>query len=157
MPSQFKSEDVEQALLKLLQGEFDNVDKIASSDVNDGNLIAPPPATRLLYDGAQDTPLQGPARRSYNVDHSWIILCGARNLRDQGPAEDTDAKAMVSEIRAALAGVRLTLADGNVTEPIALAGAQLQQFDGNGCWYAQRIIVSDVAQFDGGAALGGQS
>jgi hypothetical protein len=154
MPTEFKSADVESALLDVLGAAMTGVtvEKLTSASISDdGILTAVPPYVGLLYDGSQDAALRGPARRDYNVDHAWLVLCGAHNLRDKGNSEDTDAKALISRVRAAVAGVRLTLADGDSTEPIALAGSQLFQFDSNGTWYSQRIVVSDVAQFPGGA------
>lgn len=151
MNSEFKVEDVEAAILQKLKDDLPqaNVDKIASNDIDkDGTLIAPVPAVRVLFASMTDEPTRDQRRDIYSTAQIYEVFVGARNLRSKGE-EDTDAKKLLSQVRASLAGQVLTLADGNETEPVGLSGAERFQFDNNGCWYVQRVTVSDLSNFAG--------
>jgi phage gp37-like protein len=149
MPTQLQPEMVENALVGALKAACNgvNVQGLTEKQFDaEGNLIIVPPAALVMFDGETLQPTRDVTLQTYEATQRYLVIVGARDLSGEG-AERLSAMSIVSQVRNALAGLTLTLEDGNKTMPIALAGVERFQFDPNGTWYAVLIDVEAVAQF----------
>jgi hypothetical protein len=149
MPTQLKPEMVENALVAALKAALQgvNVAAITETDIDaEGNLIVVPPAVLVMFDAEALQPTRDVTLQTYQSTQRHLAICGARDLSGLG-AERLSTKALVSQVRDAVAGLRLTLDDQSITMPIALAGAERFQFDTKGTWYAVMMDVQAMAQF----------
>jgi Domain of unknown function (DUF1834) len=154
MATQFKIADVEQGLLTLLganagiQAITKQVQGLSSKNFDEqGNVLVVPPAVLVFFEGGADTPSGDTVRMTYDAEYSFGIICGAADLSSLDK-ERSSAYALVAAVRAAVAGQRVQV-DGGASSsfPIKLAGVNLEQFDANGAWYTQRVLVGKTAQF----------
>jgi len=89
MPTQFKIDDTQAALLALLQaglatyGEKVDVAEISQRDFDaDGNLVAAPPAALLLFEmESPQTLMQDTTRTTYQLTQQFAVICGDTDLR----------------------------------------------------------------------------
>lgn len=158
--TQFKIEDVEAAALALLQKTFKDeqpkveTDAMSVADVNeDGDIITNPPAARLYFANEAATPGRDAQRLTYQSQQFFTVMVGAQDYSSR-TKERMGCYAMVSLVKNAFAGARLTLADGGKTEPIAYLGAEPYQAEKKAVWYAVRFAIPCVAQFSGANANG---
>jgi phage gp37-like protein len=154
MPTQFKVNDVEQALITTLKANSAltalkaQIAALSSNQFDQqGNLIVRPPAVLVLYDQTSDVAGNDTTRKTYKTVHEFSIFCGAKNLSSVDN-ERGDCETLVATVRAALAGQRLAIDAGSTqTPPIELNGVAREQFDTNGVWYSARVLVEAIAQF----------
>ncbi|MBZ5533090.1 MAG: hypothetical protein LAO20_16795 [Acidobacteriia bacterium] len=153
MPTQLKIEDVHSALLAALQADAGIaathalVAAVTDKTVDaEGSLIAIPPAVLPIYSSTLDGERGDTTRTTYSTDHEFLILCGAQDLTGTDN-ERIGCQKLISLVRKAVAGLRLTLADGGKTDPIKLNGVEFFQFDQNGTWFGVKVLVTGAAQF----------
>src|SRR5437868_11921467 len=137
MPTQLKPNVVEDALVQALTQALPNVNVAALTerDVSEeGTLIVTPPAVLVMFDSETLVSTRDVTATTYQGSQRHLIICGARDLGSPG-AERGAAKQLVSDVRNALAGLRLNLPDdGMSTMPTVIAGVERFQFDKNGTW-----------------------
>lgn len=154
MSTELRIEDVEAALLTLLQGDAGlqaagvQVAAITDKTVDaEGNLIVTLPAVLPMYAGSSDIPRGDTTRTTYSTNHEFTIWCGAQDLSSVD-SERAACKKLVSLTRHAVAGKRLTLADSGKTHPIALNGVDFLEFNTDGTWYGAKIVIGGASQFN---------
>jgi hypothetical protein len=147
--SQIKLEDVDAALQAALVAANlgAQVSGISTENFDDeGNLILVPPAVLVLFDSEVLSAHRSNTKLDYTSDKQFAILCGARVF--SGDKDERNAAyQLVSKVKDALAGLKLTLADGSKTEPITLVGVNRELFDNNGTWHSVMVRVSGTAMF----------
>jgi phage gp37-like protein len=153
LPTQLKIEDVHGALMAALTADAGivaaqaQVSSITDKTVDaEGNLIVTPPAILPMYSGTQDSERGDTTRTTYKTEHDFLVLCGAQDLSSPDN-ERISCEKLVSLVRKALAGFRLTLPGPAQTDPIKLNGVEFFQFDTTGTWFGVKIVVSGTAQF----------
>jgi hypothetical protein len=149
MPTQLKPETVENALVVALAAALAgvNVQALTEKDIDaEGNLVVVPPVVLVMFDVETLLPTRDVTLQTYTAVQRHLAICGTRDLSGVG-AERLSAKGLVSQVRDAAAGLRLTLEDGTITMPTAVAGVERFQFDKNGTWYAVLLDVQALAQF----------
>ncbi len=154
MPTQFKVNDVEQALITVLKANSaltalnSQIGALSSNQFDQqGNLIVRPPAVLVLYEQTADVAGNDTTRKTYKTVHEFSIFCGAKNLSSVDN-ERADCESLVATVRAALAGQRLLVdAGATQTPPVELNGVRREQFDSNGVWYSAGVLVEAISQF----------
>jgi len=152
--AQFKTDQAWDAIVALLEGQLVKVDvaAICERDFNEeGELVMNPPSVRVFFAGEAAQSTSDSQRLSYLVDGRYIVLCADQDLRgviDQARASIQ----LVNQVKAILAGARLALADGDVSEPLIWFGTDPQPVDGIGTAYGVGFIVPGLAQFPGANA-----
>jgi len=118
-----------------------------SFDFARGDFIVVPPAVLSFF-------LAGPLRsrdltaRTYDYNPRLLLFAVARNLRGVaeeklgGPAAgEIGAYQLLDDLKAALAGLRLTLASGGFQPQVELAAEQLEAFTPNFSVYSLEVAV----------------
>jgi len=149
MATEFKLEDVEKALLdRFLEkvGEGVQIASLSSADLNEDGLVVQRKAVLLYLVRENLAPGRDQLRLLYEAQQDWIALCGVRNLTGVA-AERREVLELVSKVKAAVAGKRITLADGQTSAPMELTGVQLEQVAPEGTVYSVAFRVSDTSQF----------
>jgi phage gp37-like protein len=154
MATQFKIADVEQGLIALLQADAGlaaltkQVQGLSSKQWDEqGNILVIPPAVLVFFEGGSDTGSGDTVRMTYDAEYMFAIICGATDLSSTDK-ERAGAYALLGAVRAALAGQRVQVDGGSSSSfPLKLAGITLEQFDANGAWYTQRVLIGKTAQF----------
>jgi phage gp37-like protein len=151
VPNKLKLEEVEAGLITLVSGVLgEDVHVEAVTDRNfdeQGALITKAlPAALVMFDGEELQVKRDITRKTYQADGKWLIIVGARNLRDIGD-ERTDSLKMLTKLREGLAGQRPVLTSGDVTEPIELLTTERFQVNKEGTWHSLNIIVSGLVQY----------
>jgi hypothetical protein len=148
--------DAEQALLAALTAGLTgiNVGAIGESDINDNDeLVLQMPCARQRYASTEYRNQGDNQWLTYDVSHIFEIWCAAENLTSK-EAQRTATLAVVALVLPLVAGARLTLPDGSVTEPVALKGIGKLPDDIVGQIYICTVEVCAIAQFPGTLAAG---
>ena len=152
----FPQKQTWEVLLALLTAQLAGVDVqgITDKDFNqDDEIIMTPPSLRVQYTGAGFHSTTDSQRLSYEAVGRFIILCADEAL------QDVISQAMVSialadQVCGILAGTRINLPSGDISEPITLVAIEPVPVDGVGMAYAVAIEVPGLAQFAGANASG---
>jgi len=158
MPTQFKLEDTQSALLDLLvaglasYGEMVDVSPVSQRNFDaEGNLVAVPPAVLLLFETETPQPLgQDMTRTTYQMEQAFTLICGDTDLRSSA-AESRSVLQLVSTVKNVVMGARLAITSDWKAEPIEYRGVDLFQVDQRATWYGVRFAVPCTAQFTGGS------
>lgn len=150
MPTQFKPGDVESALVELLKaiGGTDVRGATATDFDTDGNLVTRvvQPTILVHFEIEESDRPRELTRTTYSLTQIFSLFCFQQSLR--GTKEEREATyGLVALVRDAVAGARLTLADGHTTAPTIYMGSRLNQFNEDGTWYEVRCGPNTVAQF----------
>jgi hypothetical protein len=150
--SEFKREDIEDAIVTLLTAQMPAAISIATVGTNDltddGELVFVPPCVRVLYQGDDARALES-TRCNYDVDAMFAVMCADEDLRSK-EAQRKASSALVSQVKRILAGARLILADGGKTEPVRYV--KTDSLMGNNVVpvvYIPIFAVPGIAQFAG--------
>lgn len=153
----FPQQQAWRTLNALLTQQLSGVDvqAISGRDFNaDGDLIMTPPSVRTFYAGSKFASTSDTQRLSYESTGRFMLLCA-----DEANTEDLAEQAFRSvgiadRVCAVLAGARLNLPSGDVSEPVTLATIDPLPVDGVGTAYGIGIEVPGLAQFSGANAAG---
>jgi hypothetical protein len=151
-------DDVEQALLAALTAGLKGiyVGAIGDSDINDDDqLILQMPCARQRYVSTEYRNQGDNQWLTYDVCHLFEIWTAAEDLSSK-EAQRTATLALLRKVLPLMAGARLALPDGSVTEPVALKGIGKLPNDIIGQIYICTIEVSAIAQFPGTLATGNE-
>ena len=137
-------------LLDQLEGV--NVAEISERDFNEaGELIMSPPSVRSFFTGEKASSLSDTQRLSYNVTGVYVALCASEDLR--GSVDQAKASLrLASRVKTIMAGARLALPDGDITEPVTFISMHPEPLDDVGVAYAVTFEVPGIAQFPGANA-----
>jgi hypothetical protein len=150
--------DVEQALLAALESNLPgiNVGAISDKDINDDDqLVLYMPCARQRYVGTEYRNQADNQWLTYDTCHNFEIWCGAEDLTSK-EAQRTATLAILTLVLPLVAGARLPLPDGSVTEPVALKTIGKLQDDILGTIFILSVEVSGIAQFPGTLAAGNE-
>ena len=161
--SMFLPGDVEQAVQTLLQNALPsvNVGSIGDLDTDEnGELVFDPPAVRTFYATTRYVANGDSQALTYDdTSHQIDIWCAAENLTSL-EAQRYDTLALVAQVLPVLAGARLALADGSVSDPVRLlqlmGSLQGRQGAPVRTVYTIAIEVPGIAQFPGTYASGNE-
>ena len=161
--SMFLPGQVETAIQALLKLALTGVNVGSIGDLNtdeNGELIFDPPAVRTFYATSRYEAHGDSQALTYDdTSHQFDIWCAAENLTSL-EAQRTDTLTLVAQVLPVLAGARLPLADGSVSEPVRLMGVagSLQGKQGAPVQtvYTISIEVPGIAQFPGTYAAGNE-
>lgn len=164
MSSQFRIDEVNTALLALLNGvglslEYGQpvqVDTLGDRDFDQaGRLVLEPPALRVRFLSATYSNAKDNQRLTYQAKYPFEILCFQSSLRSPDD-ERNQTLALVACVVDQLAGARLALSDGSLSMPITIDGVELVVTDQGPVdqFYAVRITIEGIAQFSGANAQG---
>jgi hypothetical protein len=148
-----KLAEVESALLTLLRtaaalSYVKTVEPVSdrSFDLARGNFVVVPPAVLSFFFssrlGARDL-----SARTYDYEPRFLLFAVARNLRGAeeeklgGPGSEYGVYRLLHDLKATLAGARLTLASGGVQPVVELAGEQLESFTADFSAYSLEVLV----------------
>lgn len=154
MPTQLKLADVEQAIIATLKANTAiaalnaQVQGLSSKHWDEqGNIIVHPPAILVFFEQGQDQQSRDVTALTYESEYEFSLFCGAADL-SSADNERNSAYAIIANVRAAIAGQRLSIDNGAMTTfPVRLVGIRAEQFDPNGVWYSQQVRVGQLAQF----------
>lgn len=150
--------DVEQALLATLGANLTDiyVGAIGKNDIGDDDqLILQMPCARQRY-VSTDYKNEGDNQwLTYDVSHIFEIWAAAEDLTSR-EAQRTATLAVIAEVLPIVAGARLNLADGSVTEPVAVKSISGLPEDIIGRLYILTIEVCAIAQFPGALSAGNE-
>ena len=150
--------DVEQTLLATLGVNLPqiNVGAISEKDINDADqLVLQMPCARQRYVGSSYQDSADNQWLTYNVTHTFEIWCAAEDLTSK-EAQRTATLAVLTQVIPLLAGARLSLPDGSLTDPIMLKQVGKLQDDIVGTLFILTIEIAGVAQFPGTLASGSE-
>jgi len=161
--SMFLPGDAETALHVLLAGALPaaNVGSIGDLDTDEnGELVFDPPSVRTFYSNSKYACNSDNQALTYDdTSHQIDIWCAAENLTSL-EAQRTDTLSLVAQVLPVLAGARLALPDGSVSEPVRLMGVTgaLQGRSGAPVRtvYVIAVEVPGIAQFPGTYAAGNE-
>lgn len=148
---QFKADQVWDALLDLLIEQLDQVDvaSISQRDFSqEGEIILTPPSVRVLFDGESAHSTSDSQRLSYEVVGRFLVMVADQDLRSAVHQARASAK-LAAQAKNLLAGARIVLADGDVSEPVTWVSTQMLPVPDLGIAYALAFEVPGLAQFDG--------
>jgi hypothetical protein len=149
-----------QALLKLALPAI-HVGSIGDLDTDEnGELVFDPPAARTFYSSSHYEAHGDSQALTYDdVGHQIDIWCAAENLTSL-EAQRTDTLTLVATVLPVLAGARLPLPDGSVSEPVRIQAVQGSLQGKMGApvrtVYTVSIEVPGIAQFPGTYAAGNE-
>jgi hypothetical protein len=154
---EFKVDQAWDAITALLVAQlaagFD-VAKISDRDFNDqGEIIMTPPSARVLFDGEGAASTSDSQRLSYNVVQRFIILVADQDLSGSSADQAMASLLVARQVKALLAGARILLVDGDISEPLTYVSMMPMPVDGIGSAYAIAFEVPGLAQFPGTNAL----
>lgn len=152
--SMFLPGDTQGALHALLAQALPNVNIGSIGDLNtdeNGELVFDPPCARTFFAGTEFGESNDNLALLYDAaSHEIDIWCAAENLRSL-EAQRIDTLDLVAQILAVVAGAKLLLRDGSVSEPVRLVnvtgslqaklGAPVRTV------YTIKIQVPGIAQF----------
>jgi hypothetical protein len=147
----FQTDQAWEALVALLDGQMQNVDvaAICEKDFNeDGEIIMNPPSVRVFFDSEVATSTSDTQRLSYLVDGRYVVLCADQDYTSV-IAQGFASLQLVAQVKSILAGARLQLSGGDVSDPLIWAATDRLPVDGVGVAYAVGFIVPGLAQFPG--------
>jgi hypothetical protein len=163
-PSQFKIDQVEGALIALLNSVMPaaygtveapvlvDVNSVNSKDFNaQGQLALKPPSLRVQFSEANYANLRDNQRLTYQAALLFDVLCFESSLRSKAD-ERIQTLSLVDVTLNQLAGARLNLADGTQSMPIELRRVSLVLPDDGGPvdqLFAITLLISGIAQFNG--------
>ena len=161
--SMFLPGDVEAGVQALMKAALGGVNVGSIGDLNtdeNGELVFDPPAARTFYANSRYVANSDSQALTYDeTDHQIDIWCAAENLTSL-EAQRNDTLALVAKVLPVLAGARIALADGSVSEPVRLMGVTgaLQGKSGASVRtvYVIAIEVPGIAQFPGTYAAGNE-
>ena len=151
-------DDVEQALLAALAAHLSgiNIGAISLEDFgDDGQLVIDLPAVRVRYVGTDYSPSGDNQWLTYDVTHPFELWCAAENLTSK-EAQRTATLLVVGQVLGLIAGGRLILPDGSVTEPVKLVNIGKLPDDILGTIFIVRVEIAGIAQFPGTLASGNE-
>lgn len=149
---EFKAEQAWDAIAELLADQLDGVDvaKIADKDFNDkGEMIMDPPSVRVLFFGEVARSTSDSQRRSYDVIGQYLILVADQDLSGSSANQAEASLKMATRVKPILAGSRILLSGGDVSEPVTYVSMEQLAVDGVGTAYALAFEVPGLAQFAG--------
>jgi hypothetical protein len=150
--------DVEQALVAALDAGLTNINvgAIGSSDINDDDeLVLKMPCARSRYASTEYRNQGDNQWLTYDAAHLFEIWCAAEDLTSK-EAQRTATLSVVGQVLPLIAGARLALPDGSVTEPVELKNIGKLPDDIVGQIYIVTVEVSAIAQFPGTLASGNE-
>ncbi len=161
--SMFLPGDVETAVQALLTAGLPSVSvgSIGALDTDEnGELVFDPPCARTFYANSHYVANGDSQALTYDdTSHQIDIWCAAENLTSL-EAQRTDSLTLVGQVLPVLAGARISLADGSLSEPVRLmsitgalqgrSGAPVRTV------YIIAIEVPGIAQFPGTYAAGNE-
>jgi len=161
--SMFLPGDADMALQALLTTALAGVNVGSIGDLNtdeNGELVFDPPCVRTFYASGEFINNNDSQALTYDdTAHYFDLWCAAENLTSL-EAQRGDTLALVAQVLPVLAGARLSLADGTLSEPVELMGIKgnLQGRQGAPVQtiYLVSIKVPGIAQFPGTYAAGSQ-
>ena len=152
--AEFKAEQVWTALIALLVAQLPKVDiqAISDKDFNENaELIMVPPSVRVFFEGSVAKSTSDTQRLSYDVVDRFVILCADQDYTS--PAKQAIASALLaSKVLVQMAGTRILLTDGDISEPITWIETAPQPVKGVGVAYALAFEVPGLAQYPGANA-----
>ena len=137
-------------LTKLLSGAISGADvkEITDKDFDQqGELVFRGRAVRVMYFGTRDAALEN-TRTVYESVHQFLVIVGdddRRSTRDQAIA----SLKLATEVKAVLAGARLSLHVSEATEPITVLSTEAFPIKTLGVGYSIAIEVPGPAVFPG--------
>jgi hypothetical protein len=158
--------DVEQSLLAALTAGLAEpasnfpagiaVGAIGDRDINDDDqLVLQMPCARQRYVGTAYKDSGDNQWLTYDTSHMFEIWCAAEDLTSK-EAQRTATTAVLAVVIPLVAGARLRLSDGSVTEPVALKNVGKLPDDIVGSIYILTIEICGIAQFPGTLAAGNE-
>jgi hypothetical protein len=151
---QFKTDQAWQALVALLEKQLQGVDvaAISSQDFNeDGEIIMDPPSVRVFFAGEAAAATSDSQRLSYLVDGRYVVLCADQDRTSVFDQANASIQ-LVTKVKNMVAGSRLLLTDGDISEPLIWVSTEVQPVDGIGVAYGVGFIIPGLAQFTGANA-----
>ncbi len=145
-----------QALVTLLTAQLPafNVAAISDRDFNEaGEIIMDPPSIRIFFAGEVARATSDSQRLSYEVEGRYGVLCADQDLSSVANQAFASAT-LLDQVKSALCGARLLLADGETTEPVQWVNTEPLPVDGIGVAYSLGFVVPGLAQFAGTNAQG---
>lgn len=149
---QFKAEQAWHALTRLLDAQMDGVDvaMICDKDFNDqGEIIMNPPSARVFYAGEIALSTSDSQRLSYDSRYRFIILVADQDLSGSSANQAVASLKLAIVAKAILAGARILLADGDISEPMVYLSMEPMPTEGLGMAYGLAFEVPGLAQFPG--------
>jgi hypothetical protein len=153
---QFKADQAWNALTALLVAQLTGVDvaMIADKDFNDqGEIIMTPPSARIFYAGEIAHSTSDSQRLSYNSVYRFVILVADQDLTAGSANQAAASLKLAITVKAVLAGARLLLTDGDISEPLVYISMEPIPTEGVGMAYGLAFEVPGLAQFPGANAL----
>ena len=152
--SMFLPGDVQSTLQALLAASLAGVNVGSIGDLNtdaNGDLIFDPPCARTFFVGMNYADEGDNLALTYDEAEAEIdIWCAAENLSSL-EAQRIDTLSLVARILPVIAGAKLSLADGTVSEPVRLVSVvgSLQGKQGApvATVYTIKVRVPGIAQF----------
>jgi hypothetical protein len=156
--SKMEINDVENAAVALFQATLQNaysksvdVKTIGKRDFSDdGAITLKAPAVRIRFAGAEYDPLRDNQRLTYEAEMAFEAWCFDVNLRSQAEAR-LACEALAMALADQVAGARLKLQDGTLTQPITLKSVEplMSEEDPADQLYIVIFTVKGIAQFSG--------
>jgi hypothetical protein len=132
-----------------------DVQAISEKDFNsEGDIVMTPPSVRTFYAGTGFHSTTDSQRLSYEAVGRFMLLC-ADESHTVDPVDQAYASVkLVDQVCAIVAGTRINLPTGDISEPITLVAVDPMPVEGVGTAYAIAIEVPGLAQFAGANAAG---
>lgn len=146
--------EVEDALVALLKSKLDvrDIAALTEGDFNeDDQIVTSTPAIRIFFRSEQLDRRTDNTALTYQSGQSWMVLCGAQNVRDF-QTERQGAQDLVSRAMDALAGARPALPSQTQGPQMVLVSVSLFQVSSEGTWYALECVLESIVQFRANAS-----
>lgn len=132
-----------------------DVQAISDKDYNDnGEVIMTPPSVRTFYAGSRFSSTSDSQRLSYESVGRFIILCADEDRSGDAILQAYASVKLVDQVLDLLAGTRINLPAGDISEPITVTDIEPVPCEGVGTAYGIAIEVPGLAQFSGVNAAG---
>jgi hypothetical protein len=154
----FPMDQAWKTLTALLVAQLNGVDvqEVSDKDFNaDGDLIMNPPSVRTYFAGCDYSSTFDNQKLSYDATGKFMLLCAGQNLQSIAAQAHASAQ-LADQVCGLIAGARITLPSGDISEPITLKSIDPLPVEEIGIAYGVAIEVPGLAQFPGtNAGVGG--
>lgn len=147
----FATDQAWQAIADLLTSQLEDVDcaVISDKDFNEnGEIVMQPPSVRVFFAGEIAKATSDSQRLSYEVDGRYAVMVADIDYSSAANQAMASA-ALLAQVKSILAGARIVLSGGDVSEPVQWVSTEPQPVEGVGMAYCLGFIVPGLAQFPG--------
>ncbi len=125
-----------------------DVQPVSENDFEGDDLVLSPPSVRVFFAGCGFSSTSDSQRLSYEVVGRFVAICGDEDrtsLSNQALA----SLAVATSVVGLIAGARIQLPDGQLSEPVTLTSLETVGVKGLGAAYAVGFEVPGLAQYLG--------